>query len=81
MANLQPHSKVKLIREALGLSQEKFAEKIGIKQRTLSYIESGTYNINYQFLRHLIQSYGVNIDWFFNDRGELFEKNITRGKL
>ncbi len=78
---MQAHEKVKLIREALGLSQEKFVEKIGIKQRTLSYIESGTYSINYQFLRHLIQSYGVNIDWFFNDRGEMFEKNITRSKL
>ncbi|MDX1808933.1 MAG: helix-turn-helix transcriptional regulator [Sulfurospirillaceae bacterium] len=70
---MQAHEKVKLIRETLKLSQEKFAEKIGIKQRTLSYIENDTYNITYQFLRNLIQIYNVNIDWFFNDRGAMFE--------
>ena len=70
---MQAHEKIKLIRETLGLSQEKFSEKMGMKQRTLSYIESGVYNINYKFLKHLISHYNVNIDWFFNDRGQMFE--------
>ena len=51
--------KIKELREALFLSQEAFAEKIGIHRNTLARIESGENFVSYETLEAMKEALGV----------------------
>ena len=51
--------KIKELREALFLSQESFAEKIGIHRNTLARIESGENFVSYETLGAMKEALGV----------------------
>jgi len=71
---MEAHQKIKIIRKILGLSQEEFASKIGMKQRNYSYLENGQYELSYKILRSIIEIYDVNLCWFWYGKGEMFCK-------
>lgn len=69
---------IKKLREALGFTQQKFAERIGIKQATLSMAESGKSNISRQALLSISREFGVRLEWLETGEGEMYsERNMS----
>lgn len=52
--------KVKMLRESLGMSQKELAERAGIAQSTVHYIESGG-NYTHKTLQKLAAALGVSV--------------------
>ena len=68
--------RVKELRKALGLSGEKFGEKIGLKRNSLSQIETGKNNLSEQNILAICREFNVNEEWLRTGSGEMF-KDIT----
>ena len=62
--------RIKQLRKQLGISQEEFSKRIGLKQRTLSYVESGDRGILCSIVKKIHQEFGVNPEWLIFGRGE-----------
>ena len=65
--------RVKELRKALGLSGEKFGEKIGLKRNSLSQIETGKNNLSEQNILSICREFNVNEDWLRYGTGEMFK--------
>ena len=68
--------RVKELRKALGLSGEKFGEKIGLKRNSLSQIETGKNNLSEQNILAICRAFNVNEEWLRTGSGEMF-KDMT----
>lgn len=64
--------KVKAIRKAKGLSQDKFAEPLGIKGGQISAIEKGRVQPSGSVVELLFARYLVNMAWWERGAGEMF---------
>lgn len=65
--------RLKAARKSLGLTLEKFGEKLGIKKNTLSQLENGVNSLTDQMIRSICREYKVNYDWLVHGEGEMFE--------
>ena len=68
--------RVKELRTVLGLSGEKFGEKIGVKRSAISDIERGRNNLSEQNILAICREFNVNEDWLRYGTGEMF-KDMT----
>lgn len=66
------NERIKQARHALGLTQQKFAERIGLKQNSIALIESGKRNISDQAILSICREYKINEEWLRNGIGEMF---------
>ncbi|MDY6146194.1 MAG: helix-turn-helix transcriptional regulator [Peptoniphilaceae bacterium] len=66
------NERVKAIRQALGLSGEKFGKGIGLTRMAISNIENAKYNLTEQTLLSICREYGVNENWLRTGEGEMF---------
>lgn len=64
--------RVKQVRKELGLSLEKFGEKIGLRKSSLSQIENGINNLTDQTIRGICREYNVSYDYLIDGEGEMF---------
>lgn len=64
--------RIKAVRNAVGKTQEDFAEKIGIGKSSVSLLESGRNNPSEQTIRAICKEFGVNENWLRNGEGEMF---------
>lgn len=64
--------RVKQVRKELGLSLEKFGEKIGLRKSSLSQIENGINNLTDQTIRGICREYNVSYDYLVDGEGEMF---------
>lgn len=65
--------RVKEIRKALGLTLDKFGEKVGVKKQTISRIENGVNNVTDQMVLSICREFNVNYDFLMNGEGEMFD--------
>ena len=65
--------RVKEIRKALGLTLDKFGEKVGVKKQTVSRIENGVNNVTDQMVLSICREFNVNYDFLMNGEGEMFD--------
>lgn len=65
--------RVKEIRKALGLTLDKFGEKVGVKKQTVSRIENGVNNVTDQMVLSICREFNVNYDYLMNGEGEKFD--------
>ncbi|MBQ7856455.1 MAG: helix-turn-helix transcriptional regulator [Alistipes sp.] len=72
-------SRVKLIRKALGLTQEQLAQRLGVGKTALSMIETGRAGLSSRNRNILVQEFNVNPEWIDDGRGKMFnaEPNLT----
>ena len=72
-------SRVKLIRKALGLTQEQLAQRLGIGKTALSMIETGKTRLSSRNRNILVQELNVNPEWIEDGKGDMFnaEPNLT----
>lgn len=66
------NERVKELRNALGLSAEKFGSKIGVTRSAISKMELGVCNISEQSIISICREFNVNEEWLRNGTGEMF---------
>ena len=73
------NERVKLIRKALGMTQEQLAQHFGIGKAALSMIETGKARLSNRNRHILVQELNVNPEWLESGRGEMFnaEPDLT----
>lgn len=65
--------RVKAIRKSLGLTLEKFGEKLGVGKTAISNIEKGNRNLTEQMTISICREYNVNYDYLTRGDGEMFD--------
>ena len=68
MIQIQFGKRVRELRMAAGLSQEKFALKIGMDRTYYASVESGKRNISLQNIEKIAKGFGVSISQLFGDK-------------
>lgn len=66
------NSRILTIRKELGLSQEKFGEKLGVTGAGISKIESGNRGITDQMIKAICREFYVNEEWLTEGKGDMF---------
>ena len=70
------NDRIKELRKELGLSGEKFGEKIGVKKAAISKIESGVVGLSDSNILAICREFNVNEEWLRTGTGEMF-KDMT----
>ena len=63
--------RIKELRKALGMTQEKFAERIGLKRNSVALIELGR-DTSDQTIFAICREFRVNEDWLRTGAGDMF---------
>lgn len=64
--------RVKEVRKSLGLTLEKFGEKIGLKKNSVSQIENGKNSLTEQVVKAICREFSVDYMWLTTGEGEMF---------
>lgn len=65
------NERVRELRKFLGLSGEKFGEKLGITRGAVSNIENGSRNVTEQIVKAICREFGVSEQWLRTGEGEM----------
>ena len=66
--------RVNEVRKSLGLTLEKFGERLGVTKTTISRIEKGVNNLTDQMAISICREYNVNYDYLMYGEGEMFDE-------
>lgn len=69
------NKRIKELRKALKLSQKGFAAKIGLKQNTVSYLETPGSKITEKNIKIICSQFSVNEHWLRTGDGKMFLEN------
>lgn len=64
--------RVKDARKSLGLTLEKFGERLGVRKNAISAIENGRNSLSDQMLKSISREYGVSEAWLLDGTGDMF---------
>lgn len=64
--------RIREVRKALGLTLEKFGEKIGMKKNSVSQLENGKNSVTEQVVKAICREYNVDYMWLTTGNGEMF---------
>lgn len=64
--------RVREVRKALGLTLEKFGEKLGIQKSAISKIERGDTNLTDTNIKLICREFNVDYIWLTTGNGEMF---------
>lgn len=85
---MELHERIKELRNTLGLTMEKFGERLGVKKNTVSQWESGISNLGEHIIISIINMNWdgryVNPEWLRNDTGGMFlpaNRNLDIARL
>lgn len=73
------NERIALVRKSLGLTQEKFAEQVGLSRNFMWMIESGTRVPSDRTISDICREFNVNETWLRTGEGEMFNR-ITRSE-
>jgi HTH-type transcriptional regulator/antitoxin PezA len=68
------HERIKKLRKTLDLTQQEFADRIGVKRNTVGQWEIGRNAITDQIIFSICREFNVNEDWLRTGVGEMFEQ-------
>ena len=66
------NERVKELRKFLGLTMEKFGEKVGVKKSAINKIEKGDNSVTEQMAKSICREFGVSEEWLRTGTGEMF---------
>lgn len=66
------NERVKELRKALGLTLDKFGERLGVTKQTVSRIENGINNVTDQMFKSICREFNVREEWLRTGEGEMF---------
>ncbi len=77
------NDRIKLLRKALGMTQEQLAQRLGVGKAALSMIETGRASLSSRNKNILVQELNVNPDWLDSGEGQMFnsEPDLTSYRL
>lgn len=64
--------RIREVRKELGLTLEKFGEKIGMKKNSVSQIENGKNSVTEQVVKSICREFNVDYIWLTTGDGEMF---------
>ena len=68
------NERVKELRDALGISAEKFGARVGVTRSAISRIENGTVNVTSQMVVSICREFNVREEWLRDGTGEMFNE-------
>lgn len=68
------NDRIKKLRKTLDLTQQEFAEKLGIKRNTIAQYEIGRNIPIDAVIKSICREFGVSEKWLRNGSGEMFEE-------
>lgn len=74
------NNRIRELRKILNLSQKEFAEKIGLKQNAISYMEKAGSTVTEQNIKTICSQFSVNEDWLRTGIGKMFLENNKKQK-
>ena len=74
------NSRIRELRKALSLSQKNFAERIGLKQNAISYMEKSGATVTEQNIKTICSQFNVNEHWLRTGSGRMFLENEKKQK-
>lgn len=74
------NERIKQIRKESGLTQEKFAERIGLKQNSIALLESGKRMPSEQTILSICREFRVQPEWLRTGEGEMFRKQTPKSQ-
>ncbi len=69
------------IREQTGLSQEKFAERLGLSRNFINQVENGKKNISDRTISDICREFNINEEWLKKGTGEMNKQNDDIGNI
>ena len=69
---------IKKIREATGLSQEKFALSIGMDRTYYASVEAGKRNISLQNIKKISDGFNITVSALFRMAEEMHDEGVIR---
>lgn len=66
------NERVKEVRKTLGLTLEKFGDRLGIKKAAVSKIEKGENSLTDANIKAICREFSVDYMWFTTGEGEMF---------
>lgn len=66
------NERIKEVRKSLGLTLEKFGERIGLKKSAVSLIENGKNAVTNANAKAICREFGVDYIWLTTGDGEMF---------
>lgn len=73
--------RLKQLRKELGLTQQEFSDKIGIKRNTFAQYENGRNEPIDAVVRLICSTYNVNEEWLRTGAGEMFVSRKTNMRV
>lgn len=74
------NNRIRELRKALNLSQKVFAEKIGLKQNAISYMEKKGSTVTEQNIKTICSQFNVNENWLRTGNGKMILENNRKQK-
>ncbi|GHV02461.1 hypothetical protein FACS189485_02890 [Spirochaetia bacterium] len=68
------NQRINEVRQALGHTQEQFAEGIKISKAYQGHIERNGRRVNDRLIRNISRTYGVSEEWLKTGTGDMFDK-------
>lgn len=75
------NERIKELRKALGLTQQKFADAIGVRQNTVAQYEIGRNQPIDTVITLICREFNVNEEWLRNGKGEMFQPKSRNEEL
>lgn len=70
------NERIKKLRKSLDLTQQKFADRLGVKRNTVGQWECGINALTDQVINSICREFNVNENWLRTGNGEMFQ-NLT----
>lgn len=67
------NDRINIVRKELGLTLEKFGEKIGVTKSSMSNMEKGSRGITDRTVRDICREFCVNEEWLRHGVGDMFK--------
>lgn len=68
------NQRIRKLRNALQITQEKFGKSIGMQNTTISRMETPGYQITDKNIKMICKTYDVSPDWLRTGKGEMFRQ-------
>ena len=73
--------RIKQLRTMLGLTQQKFADRLGLKRQTIAAYEVGNIEPSDSTLLLICKEFGVNEKWLRYNEGDIYKSHPATGEI
>lgn len=69
---MNTNERIKFLRKELGLTQNEFGEKIGLKKSAISQIENGSTSSNPRIVQLICTAFNISEKWLTEGKGDMY---------